>query len=619
MRRSENLWGVVVVAYVIRELVIVGQLGGALHHNLPIRLVLTTAALSWIAISASRLLSGRLQVASLLVIDLLCTGLTYGGLLHYREFGSLPSVAQLRFAGHLSDVGGAVLSLVKGQDLLLFGDILLLGVLLVLPRTSRLRPLPARRAALWAASGGAVITLVVFNTGCFLKPWFGRSYIAGDVGLLGYHVWDGIGVLERTIARSREVAPEELERVRERLEALQVQSPGASFGVAAERNVIVVQVESFQGFAAGLTIGGEPVTPNVDALARESIRFEDFYHVTGKGRTSDAHFISHCSLLPSTRGATVYDYESNGLWCLPSILAEAGYGTYAFQALTPDFWNASVIDPRMGFQRSFSDRDFVIDEWVGMALSDMSLLRQVEEKIRSLPEPFYAVVLTTSSHTPYKTTEIEKRLPLGRLEGTKVGDFLHTLHYTDQAIGAFVQRLRATGMLERSILVVTGDHDALTRRDSNLGAFLPIPAADEGRWFAAEREVAMMIRLPGGALAGTLPGPSSQLDFAPTLLSLLGKERRGALFLGRDLLAPGMGEEMVVFPHGSAIAKDRIYLSGEATIGKPRCFESGREVEVSVCAQMEAHASDLVDLSRTVLDGDLIPKLRAAPARVGAR
>lgn len=610
---------VVTVAYVFRELMIVSQLGGALHHNLPIRLVLTTTSLMVISIALVRLLRGRSQIAALLFIDLLFTGLTYGGLLHYREFGALPSVAQLRFATHLADVGGAVFSLVVVQDLLLFGDILFLVYLLVRPNSFKWEQLSRRRAGAMMASGAAMMVLVVVSTGCFFKPWFGRSYIAGDVGMLGYHVWDAIGVVERTLARSRSITPEELERVRERLTELQGLATAESFGTAAERNVIVLQVESFQGFAAGLRIGDQQVTPHVDRIAAESVRFDNFFHITDKGRTSDAHFVGNCSLLPSTRGATVYDYERNELWCLPSILAEAGYGTYAFQALNSDFWNASVIDPKMGFQRSFSDQDFDIDEIVGMALSDRSLLRQVGAKLRKLPEPFYAVVLTTSSHTPYDTTGIETPLELGKFEGTKVGNFLHTMHYTDRAIGEFVEALRSDGMLDRSVLVIVGDHDAVTRRDSNLGSFLPIPATDEGTWFSAERAVASMIRLPGGELAGARPAPASQLDLAPTLLSLLGKQRRDTYFLGRDLLAPTTGDEVVVFPSGSALTKDRVYLSSEATIGRPRCFEGGQELQVEACLSLAEEGADMVRFSRNILDGDLIPKLRAEPERVGVR
>lgn len=606
---SRWLWPAIVVIYFLKELWVLEQVGGALHHNLPIRLLgFAIGLMVVIAALVKSLPAGRPQILALLSMVMGLTLLSYGDLLHYRAFGSLPSVAQISSVEHLPRVSAAVFSLIQSRDSLLFIDLPVLVVALTIPGEAGWRSIRPAAALRLASVGVGSIVLVVVSTTCFSKPWFGKSYVAGDIGLFGYHIWEAAGVAERKLSRSSNISERDELSAARVFRQLEAEPLAPSFGLASHQNVVFIQVESLQGFALGMEIGGQKITPNMDSIASQSVTADRFFHVADRGRTSDAQLALNCSLLPGSTGVAVYDYEENEFLCLPSLLARRGYRTIAFQALERDFWNASTIEPKMGFQTSYAGPDFEADEVIGIGLSDESLLRQVGQLLHSTPEPFYAYVLTLTSHTPYDTKGISLELDLGELEGTRAGDYLHTVHYVDQAIGAFRSSLESSGLLERTVLVLVGDHDGLTRRDSNLTDLLEIAGEDEASWLVAERQVAMMMRLPRGELAGMRAAVGSQLDLAPTILSLLGIPRKDTYFLGRDLLGDSTDEPFAIFPNGSWVSASHRYLSRMATQGEARCFDLEAEVPLEDCEETSRRGAEQLEVSRSVLEGDLIRK-----------
>ena len=604
-------FALVCVAVAAKEFAIVGQLGRALNLG-GARLVLSTIGAMLVLAPLSLRCAGRRQILALLLVDLAITVLTLGDLLHYRAFGSLPSVTQLGVAWQLVSVRSAVFDLVQPRDALLFADVLALAVAWAAPHGTRWRRVSWGAACACVAAGTVTIVLPAMDSPRFNQPWNGKAFLAGDLGLVGYHVWEAFDAARHAWGRE-DVSTSAVEAAAERLRQARVaDARPPSFGAAAGRNVILLQVESFQGFAAGLEVRGQKVTPRFDALAAESLVFGRFFHsATFMGRTSDAQFTSNCSILPSSVAPVASRYSENEFRCLATVLADAGWNTAALQPLEPDYWNASVMQRAMGFARSYSVRDFVYDERVGMGLSDASFLRQVGEELRRLPEPFFANVLTVSSHIPFDWPGIPQTLDLGPLQGTKVGRYLQSIHYADGAIGAFVDALRAEGLLDRTVLVVFGDHDAWTRTNSNLADVIPLDPSDEGGWFEEERRIPLAIRLPAGALAGPVDTVGSQLDLAPTVLGLLGLGRDGTFFQGRDLLAPA-AEPIAPMPDGSAFGRDLVFLSERRTMGQGLCFSKGVRLPLERCDDLRARARAEVDLSNEILAANLLPALKRA-------
>lgn len=585
---------------VLRQILLVEQLGNALDLGAE-RLVLVTLGTSFV-VATPLLRRGRLLPVA--IADTLLTLFAVGDLVYYRAFGDLPSAASLRFAGQLPSVASAAAALVRPSDLVL----LALGpfAFAALRFAGRRGPgLSWKAIGAWAGVG-AILVAGVFAT----TPRLGRlrhrgnAFLAGELGTFNFHLWEAATYVAKRA--SRLVPDPEAERAaRERLAELAKLDDGRSelWGAARGRSVIVLQLESFQSFAVGMRVGGQPVTPHLDALAGESLRFTNFHHQTAGGRTSDAQFVSSCSLHPARTGAAVFEYAGDDLRCLPRLLAGAGYATIAMQTMGADYWNAASIEPKLGFQRSLKDRDFVQDEVIGYGLSDRSFFRQAVEVLGETREPFYASLVGLTSHAPYDWPNLPRELDLGKLEGTYLGSYLHAVHYTDRAVGGLVASLRERGLLDRAMLVVFGDHDGVTRRSARgLVDILGIRETDEIAWTRVERGIPLLVRLPGGEGAGDREALGGQIDLAPTLLGLLGLPREGTVFLGRNLLGPPAPEPVVAFVDGSALGISRLFAAGA-------CHGEEGSEPAGACASLERAAARDLAISAGILDGDLSAKL----------
>lgn len=563
--------------------------------------------------------AGRWQPGLWLLLSALITLVMYADILYYRQFGDLVSVASLRFSAQIGDVSSSVTDLLRPGDLWLWADLPLLAALLLLPAASHTRWFSLGRTRfvrLTALAGAMVVALVAAADPILAEQYYGHTMVGSRMGLINYHAFDVGAYAARLSARtgSKSAAIQEVQPWFEAKR--QAEGPASASpltGSAAGKNVIVLQLESFQSFPIGMKIGQQEITPNLNRLLKESLYYPNFYHQTGQGVTADADLLANCSLHPTRTGAVYYDYADNNFRCMPTVLREQGYETVAMQGMPADFWNLTAVYPQVGFERYHSIRDYVYDEKVGIGLSDESFLRQSVEKLKALPEPYYAFVVTLTSHGPFDFDNLPRRLNLGDLEGTKAGWYLHAVHYTDKAVGQFLDRLTAEGMLDNSVLVVYGDHQGLWRYDDGMERLLAIPGDDEVAWVQAEKGVPLMIRLPGAALTGERPEAAGQVDIAPTIAGLLGIPTEEAFFIGRDLLATSGG--IVPFYRGSAADDTHLYLSGDDQAGGNTCYalRTRERVAPERCSGLEQKAARQLHISRLLTERDLIPALRPQP------
>ena len=553
---------------------------------------------------------GRWRLGLMAAADLLLSLVLLSDLLYFRQFSDMTSVAALRFTGLLGTVSSSVTSLLRPGDALLFAELpLLLAAALLSPSrlaalTTPLRPRVA--LALGVAASLVLVSMPLLDSQRG-KRHFASTRLAQRYGPVTYHLEDLAGFLQRTLFPGAPTA-EEVALVRASLaERRRADAPGPSFGLARGKSLIVLQVESLHDYPLGLFVRGQEITPNLNRLAGESLRFTRLYHQTAQGVTSDAELAINCSLLPSRTGAAFYDFAGNEFRCLPRVLRDHGYSASVMHGMRASFWNRATMYPQLGFDHFFHAKEFTVDEKIGLGLTDRSFVRQVLGKLDALPKPYYSVLITLSSHGPFNFPELPRSLELGHFEGDTPGNYLQAVHYTDGAIGELIDGLRSSGKLDEVVLLVIGDHNAVYR-GNHMVELTGIPLSDEVRWFQAEQEVAAMIRLPGAALTGTRDEPAGQIDLAPTLLHLLGIPLEGTAFLGRDLL--GSAPRPVVMPGGEAVDSERILLSSG------RCFPAagGEELPAEACSELAAVAAREAELSSLILERNLLPQLLAAPA-----
>ncbi|MGV2644337.1 sulfatase-like hydrolase/transferase, partial [Clostridium perfringens] len=124
-------------------------------------------------------------------------------------------------------------------------------------------------------------------------------------------------------------------------------------------------------------------------------------HQTGQGRTSDADFVTHSSLLPLPTGSVFTRYADREYDSLPEILKEQGYGANVFHAYDSSFWNRTTMYREMNYDRFYSKKDFEMNDVQGWSLSDKAFFAQSLDAMKGIKEPFYSFLITVTSQHPY--------------------------------------------------------------------------------------------------------------------------------------------------------------------------------------------------------------------------
>jgi phosphoglycerol transferase MdoB-like AlkP superfamily enzyme len=477
---------------------------------------------------------------------------------------------------------------------------------------------PGRRwAALLLAAGVVASALPVAVAvrrwdRVFVYDYF-RFIGVRQIGLLNYHALDAGRQVARAVGRE-ELTPAERGRVAGYLAARRDSAPPSPlFGVARGHNVIVVMVESLNAFLVDLTVDGRPVMPNLRAFARRSMSFDHVYDQTWAASTADAELASLQSLYPLEAGAVQTRYTENAFHGLPAVLAGRGYATMAAHAYAGELWKRREIYPKLGFERSHFLEAYAPGRRVGLGLGDVSFVRQTAPMLRRERSPYFAFLVTLSTHFAYDTPPDLRRLPAPGVEGTLLRRYLNAVHYADEALGVLFAELERSGALDSAVVVVFGDH-----RPRNIGAprhlaallerhagYPPESPASASRYWAARNRIPLLVHLPGDTLAGRYAAAGGQLDIAPTVLSLLGVPAGEMVALGRDLTAADAG--LAVMRDGAFVRGDTLCTRGANAAAALKCSTlDDRLVDAARMTRWAAAVREELAVSDLIIRGDYL-------------
>ncbi len=527
-------------------------------------------------------------------------------LLYFKYFYVLPEVKDLQFLKVLPAIWDSVTSLFSGIYVLLFADALLLIIHHYTANKLEKAPDPRIIPSLAAAVLMLAIVFADFSMSSIKSS--GQAY--EKFGLLHYHLSQLAGaklIRDNDTGDSQDINKTQTAPVRKK-------AAGESrfFGLAMNKNVIVIQVEALQDFVINLQYNGQELTPNLNKLLQEdSIYFNRFYQQLGKGGTSDAEFVTQNSLYPSMDLPAYSKYQNNKFMGLPMIMREKDYNTMAFHAYKPEFWNRQNIYPMLGYDRFINMHDFNPDETFGWGLSDKYFFRQSVQYLSTARQPFYSFLITLSSHHPYalpKKYKTVKLLP--EHENTTLGRYIQAIHYTDEAIGLFIEELKKYGLYDNLIIAIYGDHRGIPNGVAENDRLMSELLGHEYT-FDESLNVPLIIHIPGAGVNETNIMVGGQMDFLPTMMNLLGiKENRLKLF-GQDLLnaESGFVASQSNMIKGSFIDDYKIFImSRDGVYAHSKAWDlSSREpVDLELCRDGYERALREIQESEYILKNDLI-------------
>lgn len=479
---------------------------------------------------------------------------------YYAYVSKLPSVALINMLWQLDDVSDTIQNLILPRHLAMIADFPFLLIIkinrdLISARLShiKLSSLLQEKGRMVCPPGkvllsGGGICLAVTALIAFY-PDFEPQYMINE--LFCYHISDLVTTLsthgdEREVNKALYTEPD--------------WSESEYWGLAEGRNVFIIQVEAMQNFVIGRSYEGQEIMPNLNALiANDSFYFDQYYYQIGGGNTSDAEFAVNNSLFAPESEAAYVKYPYNDYYGLPYLLKDNGYsGAHVFHAYIPEFWNRQTAYPAQGFDTFTSLEDMEQTDMFPMGLSDKEMFRQSIEQLKTYEEPFYAFYITLSSHHPYGIPLKDRDIVLKpEDEQTLYGLYLQAINYTDRAIGEFIRMLKEAELYENSIIVIYGDHYALSNTDSNNMTHVSELLGRQYSLFDVFN-IPLIVHIPGMEHTETISTAGGHMDVLPTLLPLLAIHNDKAVMFGQNLLEAEVGIvcEQTHMAIGSFISND---------------------------------------------------------------
>jgi lipoteichoic acid synthase len=206
------------------------------------------------------------------------------------------------------------------------------------------------------------------------------------------------------------------------------------------------------------------------------------------------------------------------------MMNAAGYETLTFHGNTVHFWNRKQLYGALGFTKYFDAEFFRNSDALAMGPSDEALFRDsMPELVRRDKEGtrFLAEFITLSSHRPFDAIPPDRQgitVP-AEARGTLPGNYVIAQNYADKAIGQFLDELDKSGLADKSIVVVYGDHWGLAD-DANQDAQKALFGREVNELDLLN--VPLIIHMPGQTTGTVVPEAAGQVDIAPTLVGALG-------------------------------------------------------------------------------------------------
>ncbi|MBC7713450.1 MAG: LTA synthase family protein [Rhizobacter sp.] len=400
--------------------------------------------------------------------------------------------------------------------------------------------------------------------------------------------------------------------------------PGDTTKSAGHPNVVVIICESMGWYKTG--IGGSKVdpTPYLDALAKESIVFNNFY--TPTVATARSVFAAVTSLPDTSKvgsgSRNPFVVNQN------TIMGQfKGYDKYYFLGGSANWGNIRGVFtyniPNLKIYEEGSYKSPRVDVW---GISDLNLFKEggaaITEKYNQDKKPFFALMQTSGFHRPYTipdgsegfVAKTPQEISVDELKsyGFESLEEYNAMRLQDYSLGKFFEFAKKQSWYDNTIFVVFGDHSLPHnnaknveewRKNINNGYHVPLVIHSPKRFQpAVETKIA------------------SEVDVMPTLAGLAGIPYQTRA-LGRDLFNPKFDDYRAAFSynwyapfHISLVDKDFYFeyipYNNEGILIKyteDPAFKNMREKYPDKFKEMENLTKSLYESTRYLLNNN--PKM----------
>ena len=476
-----------------------------------------------------------------------------------------------------------------------------------------------------------LFAIITVNSGAWsslTKQW-NREYAVNHFGIIVYQINDFFNTLRPTF-NSWIGYDQAYKRFIDYYDHNTIQKTNNEYtNIFNNYNVIFVHMESMMSYLIDLNINDVEITPNLNKLSKEGMYFSNFYPQISVGTSSDSEFTLSTSLMPSSSGTVFVSYYDREYLTIQKLLKEKGYYTFSMHANKASMWNRNKMYPSLGYMDYYSQTSFEIDEEIGLGLSDKSFFRQAIPILENIEENnlnYIGTVITLTNHTPFNNDELFEQIDLtytketsdgvityNYLEGTKLGDYLRSSHYADDALGEFIRYINESNYFNDTIFVFYGDHNPQLDSsefynyynfDFETGNLLK--EDDENYipydYYANElnKKTPLIIWTKNQKLVTTVDYYMGMIDVMPTLGNMLGIYNKYAL--GHDIFEI-KNNNIIAFPNGNYLTNKVYYHSSKEEYKPLTTNEILSEDYIKDC---KSYTDTLIEISNGIIIHDLI-------------
>ena len=302
----------------------------------------------------------------------------------------------------------------------------------------------------------------------------------------------------------------------------------------------------------------------------------------------------------------------------------------------------------IGYKKFYSKEEYDVtkENTLGLGINDYAFFDQSVEKIKKIAEKhdkWYGLLIMLSNHTPFAELDKYGEFPVDMketktnedgtteevtypyMEGTKLGNYIKSAHYADGAIGELMKQLDENGLLEDTVVIIYGDHDARLPRkdydrlynydkenDDTLDEDDPNYKEYDSYQYELGRKVPLIIwskDMDGTDLNKEYTDAMSMYDVEPTMANMFGYSNKYAL--GHDIFDI-KDKNVVVFPNGNWLT-NKVYYNSQKEEYLSLTDEAVSEEEIKKNSE---YANKLLDVSNDIIVFDLLKKDQTDENRV---
>jgi arylsulfatase A-like enzyme len=288
------------------------------------------------------------------------------------------------------------------------------------------------------------------------------------------------------------------------------------------------------------------------------------------------------------------------LTCLPHLLASAGYASAHFQTPPGSFEDRLTFLSNVGFEHRFTQESIAGGDWAKLGylgVDDRAMVAPAVDWMRRQSQqgrPFFASMLTIATHHPYVSPGNIQ--PVHDARQAKEA-YVKAVRDTDAVVGDLFAALRKHGLLDNTLVVITGDHGEAFAEHGQI--------AHNGVGYEEGIRVPLILHGPMLGMPRVVGGLRQHLDIMPTVLDAAGVRVSGKL-PGKSLLSDPIGHSEVI---AACFYSDYCLSHVAADGGKVLFFHGKRSLEMY---DLNADPAERSNLHAEATHANVLQRLSAA-------